>query len=341
MFNKIRELFDILSTPLTNWVQIEISTLCPASCTYCPHTVLKQNWRDENMTLETFKKILPALSRTQLAYLQGWGEPFCHPHIFEMIRLAKRRGCKVGTSTNGTLLDQNRLDRLLEEKLDLIAFSLAGCGDFNDRVRRGTHIDQILRHIDYLKTEKEKRGINYPEIHIAYLLLKSGMPELDQLPALLKDRGVAQVVISTLDFVPSAEIADEIVAPATAGEYDALTARLETVAVELARSGIRLHYHLRHPDRPPGGCTENIQRSFFVAADGSVSPCVFRSLPVEETRSSGPDKTGGYHRLVFGNVNRETPARIWKSKNYRQFREAFTSGETDVVCRACPKLYMD
>ncbi|MFZ5981470.1 MAG: radical SAM/SPASM domain-containing protein [Candidatus Zixiibacteriota bacterium] len=340
MLDKIHNLYEILSTPLTNWVQMEISTYCTASCIYCPHTIYKQKWREENMSIETFKKVLPALSHTRLAYLQGWGEPFCNPHFFEMLHLAKSRGCRVGTSTNGMLLDKNKINRLLDERIDIVTFSLAGASDYHNQVRSGTRLAQIMEHIEYLKFEKEKRGIKYPEIHIAYLLLKSGLEELDKLPALLSKKNVAQVVISTLDFVPSPELTCEKIAPETVEAYNLLAERLNLLTDELARENTALHYHLQHPDYPFTECTENIKRSFFVAVDGAVSPCVFLNLPVENTLYVVSERENPYCRVIFGNVNCKTPAKIWKDKKYRKFRESFFTGHIPECCISCPKRHM-
>jgi len=292
------------------------------------------------MSLETFNKILPALSRTQLAYLQGWGEPFCNPHFFEMLRLARERGCRVGTSTNGILLDEDKLNKLIDAKIDLIAFSLAGCGEHNDKIRLGTKFDKIMEHINFLCAVKEKRGIDYPDIHIAYLLLKSKLDELDELPSLLNNKGVSQVVISTLDFVPSSDYTDEIIAPETQDDYDRFNARLEAVAEKLVRHNIKMHYHLRHPENKAAVCTENIERAFFVAADGSVSPCVFLNIPAEDVKFIERGVEKNYRRLIFGNVNRQSPAKIWKSDSYRKFRESFSGGSIPPGCITCPKLYM-
>ncbi len=36
-----------------------------------------------------------------------------HPDIFDMIAIAKKSGCQVGTTTNGSLLDRDAIKQLL------------------------------------------------------------------------------------------------------------------------------------------------------------------------------------------------------------------------------------
>jgi radical SAM protein with 4Fe4S-binding SPASM domain len=88
------------------------------------------------------------------------------------------------------------------------------------------------------------------------------------------------------------------------------------------------HWSLPRPDPSGTGCRENIARSLYVAADGSVSPCVYVNVPV--------DRHDPKHR-VFGNVNATDPLEIWESTAFRRFRDSLACGDPDLPCRTCPK----
>ena len=103
------------SYPSLDWIQVEISSYCIGECIYCPHTEYKKNWQNRYLPLQLFEKLIPAFAKTRLVYLQGWGEPFTHPHFFDMLRIAKKAGCMVGTTTNGTLLNTEIIERLVAE----------------------------------------------------------------------------------------------------------------------------------------------------------------------------------------------------------------------------------
>ena len=340
MFDKFKRIRSRFNSPFTDWIQIEISSHCPSSCIYCPHTIYKDRWLNQYMSPNTFKKIVPALYKTRLAYLQGWGEPFSHPEFFRLLKMAKKAGCMVGTSTNGMLLDQAKIEQMIDGGLDIIALSLAGLEETNDRFRCGTGYEKVIEVCRLIKEIKARRKSDQPQIHIAFLLLRSGLKELENLTANLKDLGIAQVVLSTLDFIPSQELAKETIHPQDESEYEDFKKRLDKLAIEAAQNNFSLHYHLRHPHHRQPVCTENVLKTAFVAVDGSVAPCVFMKLPLKEGSYFVDGRETVYKSLAFGNINSESFDEIWNRTEYREFRAGFAGGQPHQSCLGCPKLYM-
>lgn len=246
----------------------------------------------------------------------------------------------VGTTTNGMLLNTETIRQVVECGVDVLAFSLAGVDERNDAVRQGTSFDRILEAIWSLHKRKEKVGKELPVIHIAYMLLRSGLGDVEQLPLVLKGLGVSQVVISTLDFVPCKELADETIMPSTLDEYEGLRAQLEAVKVKGEQFGLRVHYELYNPGGRRPTCTENVQGALFVSADGMVSPCVFTNLPISQETQVFSDGERTYRRLIFGNVSDTSVGAIWWGKAYRGFRKAFKGDRLPNICEDCPKLFI-
>jgi MoaA/NifB/PqqE/SkfB family radical SAM enzyme len=56
----------------------------------------------------------------------GEGEPMLHPRLFDLIAMAKATGARVVLLTNGTLLDQARMQALVDSRLDVLRVSLWG-----------------------------------------------------------------------------------------------------------------------------------------------------------------------------------------------------------------------
>lgn len=100
------------------------------------------------------------------------------------------------------------------------------------------------------------------------------------LPGLMHCLGVDAAVVSTLDYVPTPGLEAEGFAPQ---ETDKLA------QAEARRLGVGFHWALPKPDAPGTTCRENIDRSLYVGADGSVSPCVYVNLPVN---AFGPQAAG-------------------------------------------------
>ena len=73
------------SYPALDWIQIEITSYCNADCIYCPHTAYRKSWQNRYLPLKSFQNLIPALPKSNLIYLQGWGEPFIHPDFMDII----------------------------------------------------------------------------------------------------------------------------------------------------------------------------------------------------------------------------------------------------------------
>ena len=113
MFEWLQRSLEKIGSPELDWVQVEVTTHCEASCIYCPHTLFRSQWKGKHMSVGLFCQLVPYLRYTELVYLQGWGEPLLNNDIFEMIGICKRRGKRVGFSTNGMLLTEDIVRQLV------------------------------------------------------------------------------------------------------------------------------------------------------------------------------------------------------------------------------------
>jgi MoaA/NifB/PqqE/SkfB family radical SAM enzyme len=325
--------------PRLDWVQVEVTTHCQAACSYCPHTVYREHWESRHLALDTWRRLLPVLKRASLLHLQGWGEPLLHPDFFTMVSLARQAGCQVGTTTNGILLDSDSLRRLVDLEVAVVAFSLAGVGENNDLVRRGTRFGQVLRTIEALNAAKARKGSVLPKVHVAYMALASRLHDLALLPRALAGLGVSQVVVSTLDFVASPALAQESPSLLSPEEYREFANRLGDLVKRGRRQGLEVGYYLPSAEKAGPVCPENAARALCVAADGKLSPCVFLNLPVSGATQVTREGERPCRRLGFGDLREDQPfLKIWRSPDYRAFRRAWSRGALPPACRGCLKV---
>ncbi len=333
--------FDDLRCPSFDWLQVEITSHCNASCDYCPHCGYRDSWQGQHMTLATFHNLLPVFRKTALVYLQGWGEPLLHPHFFKMVSLAKERGCRLGTTSNGTLWDSYVCEQVVQHGLDIVAFSLAGTNDRQDSMRCGTSFKSVLESIRSLDLAKKKLGSTQPAVHIAYMVLRSGLEEVATLPFLLEGLGVTHVVLSTLDLVTDPRLLAETLQPKDEKEEHYIRSYLKDAVERGKKLGIEMHFRVASPDQERGMCTENVLNAAFVSARGEVSPCAYTSLPAAQRVSLATfQKQEITPRLTFGNVNERSLSTIWGSTGYRAFRHRHDTGNHHSPCLDCPKLLM-
>ncbi|MEJ2100244.1 MAG: radical SAM protein [Desulfobacterales bacterium] len=325
-----------------DWIQVEISSYCNAGCIYCPHSVFRANWQNRFLSVDAFRNLIPAFGRTRLVHLQGWGEPFLHPQFFELLQIAKAAGCMTGTTTNGTLLDREIIEKLVYCELDVIGFSLAGVDQKNDRIRKGTSIKKVLECMEEIHRVKNKYGATKPAIHFAYMLLRSGLDDLKKLPQFLSNTGAAQTVVSSLCYVVSPEMEKESILASGESEYLELKERLLEVRREALKRGADIHYHLVSPVQNNFSCSENIPRAAVVGSDGSLSPCVMKQIPVQGKNIYYINgQTCLQQNLSFGKIQRDSLKTIWHYKQHRQFVREFRNGRTPMGCQYCLKKQIE
>jgi len=329
------------SYPRLDWIQVEVTSYCNADCIYCPHTAYRKNWQNRHLPLEVFERLLPAFARTNLVYLQGWGEPFLHPDFFAMLQLAKKAGCLVGTTSNATLLNEKTIERLVGEGLDVIGFSLAGIDDKNDAIRKGTSIQKTLACMDAFQRAKIKYGAENPRLHIAYMLLRSGLPDLEGLPEFLVNTGADQTVISSLSLAVSPGMDDESGLVSASDDFEALKQRLLEVKAAAAKRGAEVHFHIDDPQTTDLKCSENVGRTIVVGSDGNISLCVFTNMPARgENYFCFRGQKQVQQNLSFGNIQTEDLNIICHRKGYKEFVRAHNRGQMPSGCRNCYKGFV-
>jgi len=318
-----------------DWVQIEPTSACPHRCFYCPKEVYSHVWRLRFLGLSVYKKFLLQLkkfSSVKLIHIQGWGEPFLHPNLLDMIKIAKNCGFIVGTTTSGMSFKPEFLQKLVESKIDILAFSLAGFQKRNDLIRTGTEYKKILEIIERILKIKENLNVSTPRIHIAYMWLRSNYEDLKQVLSDLKLLDISQVVIHTLSFVTKEELEKEVIYP-----EPAILDFIKEVNSIYSSDKHWIYFYLPKVGMPPSTCPENIEHACFITADGKVAPCVFHQIPVTEpVPYFFTGKKLMYLPSDFGSIIKEDIYTLWGKRDYKSFRKNFLS---HYLCSNCYKPY--
>jgi MoaA/NifB/PqqE/SkfB family radical SAM enzyme len=261
-----------------------------------------------------------------------------NPDFFTFVSLAKKAGCRVGTTTNATLLTEATIARIVESDMDVLALSLAGIGETNDTWRPGTSYRQVLEAIDSLQECQRRLGKATPRIHIAYMLLRSGLPDLARLPEALQGRGIAQVVISTLDLVAAPELESQSLALVSGSEAAEIRHRLQELTDIGARKNLTIHCPDLAAQDQREVCPENVLQAAVVSANGDVSPCVYTNIPTLAGKYYFRGAPRQVRSMSFGNVNDLSIQEIWRQPLYRNFRLTWKTRDLAKTCRNCLKL---
>jgi MoaA/NifB/PqqE/SkfB family radical SAM enzyme len=108
------------------YVQFAITNLCNARCDFCNFAVhrLPSDQR-HSVTLDEARRALDVLSRNHIGYvLFVGGEPLVHPDLDEMIRYASHLRIRPILCTNGSLLNERRIEHLASAGLASVILSI-------------------------------------------------------------------------------------------------------------------------------------------------------------------------------------------------------------------------
>lgn len=310
-------------------LQAEVTSCCIGRCVYCPHTTRADVWKSRHMLPETFAALWPLLCKVSRVHLQGWGEPFLNPYFMDFVSLARRAGCQVSTTTCGMRMDEDLALQIVESGIDIVAFSLTGTDEAGNAARAGIPFFRVEEAVRTLQKLRRKKNAVHLEIHLAYLMLASQVDSVRGLPKLMEDWGVHAAVVSTMDYIPSAEMAHEAFAPQEREKIEAARAVLAETGAKVRALGRDFYASLPAPFPEPC-CRERSHKTLYVDAEGFISPCVYLNVPL----AARDDR-----RTVFGSVREKSPIEIWQSPSYAAFRAAVQTSVPPSACVSCAKRF--
>ncbi len=323
--------------PRLDWIQVGLTTKCNASCVYCPRTTFRKQWQARDMDFDLFHKFVSSLRNVGLLYLQGWGEPFLHPHFWDMLALCKKKGFQVGCTSNANVLDTDNLRRAVDYGLDTLALSLAGLEDQNEQIRQGTSFKQVVKVIEELHRIKALQGSAKPGLHLAYMLLRSNLQDLPRLPGLFLELGADQVVLSSLTLPLSSDLEQEALLADDPEQYIQLKAKMSSLFAGPELKS-KVFAHIYNPFQATGNCAENVQKALCLSVAGRVTPCVLTQVPALPPAFYWyPGREYELQQADFGHVQDQDLKMIWHSQAYKKFRS-----DLDLqMCSRCTMTRID
>ena len=317
---------------------IEPTTKCNLNCKMC----FRHTWFDEpicDLSLEQFRDVIASMpSSVETVFFGGMGEPLFHPDICEMIRIASETGAEVELLTNGTLLTETMIRRIMDAGLDRLWVSvddLETDPDKSDGSGHG-HTGSVLRNIRMLNQIRQNQFSSL-SLGITFVAMRSNVHQLAKLPYFIAKYLVDEVNISNIS-PANEESKDEMLYTVLVDMYSGPgkgsvlpTVRLpffdmniSEVADSIRSLMVKQNFDLYFNDQPvlrkAGYCKFVREGMTFVRSDGGVSPCM-------ALLHNGYTWFGSIRRKIthctFGNVKEQPLSRIWNSAEYKAFRKKF------------------
>jgi len=284
-------------------IMIEPTNVCNLKCPACPTGSGKLPFKKGRMPLADFRALVDELGPSATyAQLWGFGEPFLHPHILDMVAYCKNFGMEVRVSTNGHFLGDGRsAERLVASGLNSLKISLDGATQETlQRYRVNASLDRILDGIREINEAKTRCASKHPRLVLQFIVMKHNqheIPRMKELAAALKMKYKQKTVWveedTAADFLPEKGYSRFFIDP-------------KTGALRLAHQRLGL-------------CPFPWDWA-MVNWDGTVVPCC----------------KDPYRYHLFGNVSEQNYRTIWRSTEFAHFRRRLLRDPSRVKkCNRC------
>lgn len=199
---KLEKKFELRKFPLN--VVVEICNYCNLNCIMCVNDELKRP--RGFMPVSLYKKIIDEIAaenpNTRL-WLDFYGEPLLAKFkLYYMIDYAKKKGLtNINMNSNGTLLDDEMAEMILDSGIDFISFDVDGfSAEVYEKIRVNGKRDVFYNNIQNLIRKKKERGLKKPIIEMQAIEMPENRHEIKQIIDYWLGQGVRASVRSVFSW---------------------------------------------------------------------------------------------------------------------------------------------
>jgi len=299
----------LISKPL--FAQIEPTTRCNLKCRMC--VTATPNHKNNNLRFEEFRSVIDKLPSVVCVNIQGNGEPFLNNEILNMINYAARSGKSVFTCTNAMVLDEDKIDAIIESGLFELGISLESANrDKYEYIRRGSDFDKLIYNISRLVRLRDLRNRNLI-IKFWVTVMNNNLNEIEDIIRFASELGVDGIYFQRLQHKYDYRLN-------YAGNFasDPETGLNFTRKQFMRRFG-RIAREYGIPVGFSGKCLWPWM-GIFINAKGFVTPCCV---------------INDYEKYSPGNILYQDLKNIWNHKSYYAVRSAVAGKNTIQCCQDC------
>jgi MoaA/NifB/PqqE/SkfB family radical SAM enzyme len=344
-----------LSPPITTLrrIYVEITNKCNLTCATCMRNVWNTGYGE--MSAETYKRILSGLEGLQPKpelFFGGYGEPLSHPACLDMIEQAKTAGHSVSLISNGILLTEQVIRRLIELKLDKLWVSLDGASpECYADVRLGDALPVVIENLTRLRMEKYQAfgysmWAGVPKLGIAFVAMRRNIHDLAEVIKLGTRLGAMEFSISNV-LAHNAELFDENLylqsmnlapspqlSPLVHMPLMDVNEQTSNALTALLKGMNRLELHGSLLNQNTDQCPFVERGSMSIRQDGKVSPCL--PLLYTHTYFLG-DRERSSKEYFVGDIHENELPHIWNNVSYMELRKRLQDFDFSpcTFCNSC------
>ncbi len=215
-----------LTANFPSQVVADTTEVCNLACIHCTHPEFKKsdNYRARMLAPDLNAKMVDEVAahgRDKTLYIRysGNGEPLVHPHLFEMLAYAaKNSGTTVTLTTNGTLLNSARMEKLLATGVNLVDISLdAFTSETYAAIRVNGNLEVTRANVLNLIKAARTATVR-PKVVVSFVEQPQNRNEIADFEQYWRDNGADYVVVRRLhtNANSTAKVVAQVASTATA-----------------------------------------------------------------------------------------------------------------------------
>ena len=300
-------------------LQVEVAFACNLRCVMCPwREMAKEVVNKGIMTQEIWQSIQPYLSQAQSIDFTGGGEPLLQPRLAQWIAEAKAAGCETGFLSNGLLLNEEKLEKILEAGIDWVCISMDGASaEIYNKIRVGSDFERVCQNVANIDRLRDN---NRPKTMINFVLMRLNFHQMEQIIRLAGRLGVDQVNFKQCDVIRDKAGKNlGLFAPGETGEIRKLKKSLKKARRLAKKLRVATTGSAFTPRELPV-CDQDPRDSLFIAYDGTVAPCISLALGGPTTFLGKEASMASVH---YGRLPNDDLMDLWQTDICQFYRHRF------------------
>ena len=299
--------------------QVESAIACNLKCVMCPwRQIAKKAENHGIMTPAVWEAIRLYLDRVESVDFTGGGEPLLQPHLAEWIADATKAGCETGFLSNGLLLKEDKLKKILDAGIKWICISMDGAtAEMYNEIRVGSNFDRVCENVASIA---RLRSGSVPKTMINFVLMDMNAHQMEEIVQLAARLGVDQVNFKQCDVIRGKE-----------GKGFGLFATEETREIRQLQKSLdkarRLARKLNiqttafaFTPQELAVCEQDPRDSLFIRHDGTVAPCINLALGGPTTFLGKEVSMPSVH---YGRLPGDDLMNLWETESCQFYRKKF------------------
>ncbi len=299
--------------------QVESAIACNLKCVMCPwREIAKKSQNRGIMTPEIWDAIRPYLDQVQSVDFTGGGEPLLQPHLPEWIADAARAGCETGFLSNGLLLKEDKLKKILAAGINWICISMDGAdAEMYNQIRVGSNFNRVCENVANIS---RLRSNKVPKTMLNFVIMDINAHQMEDIVKLADRLGVDQINFKQCDVIRDQEGKGfGLFASEETKEIRRLQKSLDKARRLAKKLDIETTAFAFTPEEL-AVCEQDPRDSLFIRYDGTVAPCINLAL-------GGPTTFLGEEVTIpsvhYGKLPQDDLMDLWETESCQFYRQIF------------------